>query len=152
MKDIKKQIEVDLKTSMLASDASRTTTLRGLKSAILYSEVDQGKKEAGLTDDELTALLQKESKKRQEAADLYAQGGSQERADKELFEKEIIDHYLPAQMSESEVEKIVDEVITSSGAQSVADMGKVIGLVRQKTAAQADGALIARLVKEKLGA
>jgi uncharacterized protein YqeY len=96
-------------------------------------------------------ILAKESKKRQESADLYKQGGSQDRADAELQEKAIIDAYLPAQLSEEEVAQLVREAIADTGATGQADMGKVIGAVRAKSGAQADGAVIARLVKEQLG-
>jgi uncharacterized protein YqeY len=95
-------------------------------------------------------LLAKEAKKRQESADLYVQGGNQEKAEAELEEKKVIEKYLPEQLSEEEVAKLVDEAIAQTGANSLAQMGQVIGMVKGKVGAAADGALIARLVKEKL--
>lgn len=147
---VKQQIEADLKTAMLAGDKTLVTTLRGLKSAILNVEITEGKREEGLSDDVLVGLLQKEAKKRQESADLYAQGGSPEREEAELTEKAVIEKYLPAQLSEVEIIKIIDEVIQASGAQSMQAMGQVIGAVKQKAGASADGSVIARIVKEKL--
>ncbi len=149
---LKQQIEQDLKTALLAGDASRVTTLRGLKSVILYAEVAKGLREQGLPDDEIVALLSKEAKKRQESADLYAKGGSEERQSAELAEKAIIEAYLPKQLSEAELQLLVDEAITHMGADSPQAMGKIIGAVKQRTAGAADGAAIARLVKERLQA
>src|SRR5262249_42906474 len=126
------------------------TTLRGLKSVILNEEVAKGLRDSGLPDDEVTALLAKEAKKRQESADLYVQGGNQEKASAEIEEKKVIEGYLPEQLSEEDVAKLVDEVIAQTGANSPAQMGQVIGVVKGKVGAAADGALIARLAKEKL--
>lgn len=147
---LKQRLQDDVKKAMLAKDAGRLECLRGLKSVILYAEVASGKREAGLSDDEIVTLFAKEAKKRQESADLYVQGGSQERADKELAEKAIIEEYLPEQLSEEEVSKIVEEAIASTGAVDVKAMGQVIGAVKAKVGNSADGALIAKLVKEKL--
>lgn len=149
---LEQKIEQDIKTALLAGDKQRAMTLRGLKSVLLNAKVATGKRESGLTEDEVMTLLGKEAKKRQESADLYVQGGSQERADAELTEKALIEAYLPAKLSEDEVTSIVNEVIVSSGASGPQDMGKVIGQVRAKVGATADGALIARLVKERLSA
>jgi uncharacterized protein YqeY len=144
------KLQQDLKAALLAGDKVKATTLRGLKSTLLYAKVAQGKRDEGLSDEEVIALLSKEAKKRQESADLYIQGGSQERADAELAEKALIESYLPAQLSEAEVREIVESVIAQTGASGMADMGRVIGMVRAKAGATADGALIARLVKERL--
>src|SRR5215207_1642258 len=148
---IKQQLDTDLKAALLGGDKPRVEVLRGLKSAILYAEVAAGNRETGgLDDTAVQGILAKESKKRQESADLYIQGGSQDKADKELSEKVIIDAYLPAQLSEDELSKIIDEAIASTGATSPAQMGQVIGAVKSKAGASADGSLIAKLVKERL--
>src|SRR6185369_11783185 len=97
---LKVRIDQDLKTALLAGDKTLATTLRGLKSAILYVEVAKGVRDEGLSDEEIVTLLAKEAKKRQESADLYVQGGSQERADAELAEKKAIEVYLPQQLSD----------------------------------------------------
>ncbi len=147
---LKEQIDQDLKTAMLAGDKTLTTTLRGLKSAVLNVEIAKGSREQGLSDEEVVALFQKEAKKRQESADLYKQGGNNERAEAELIEKTVIEKYLPAQMGEDEIVNAVDKVIAQTGAQGMQAMGQVIGQVKQQLGASADGSVIARIVKEKL--
>jgi uncharacterized protein YqeY len=147
---LKQQIEQDLKTALLAGDKERALTLRSLKSAILYVEVAKGAREDGLPEDEMIAILSKEAKKRQESADLYTQGGREDRAATELAEKTIIEGYLPKQLSDVELQAIVDEAVNQAGAGGMQAMGQVIGVVKQKAGAAADGARIARLVKERL--
>lgn len=148
--NIKEQIDADLKSAMLAGDKSTTETLRGLKSAILYEEVATNVREQGLDDEKIMAVLRKEVKRRDESAALYDQGGSQERADKERTEKAIIEKYLPAQMDQAQLETIVDEVVAAMPDASMQKMGQVIGAVKAKVGGQADGALIAALVKTRL--
>lgn len=150
---IRQQIDDDLKAAMLAGDSVKVDTLRGLKSVILYADVAAKKRDTGgIPDDEVLTLLAKEAKKRQESADLYVQGGSQERADKELTEKAIIEGYLPEQMSDEELAAVVDEVVKEQGAEGMQAMSKVIGAVKAKVGNTADGSKVAQLVKERLGA
>lgn len=146
---LEQRIEQDLKTALLGGDSVRVTTLRGLKAVLLNVKVATGKRDSGLTDDEVLPLLVKEAKKRQESADLYLQGHDQVRADAELTEKAIIEAYLPAPLSEAELSQIIDEVVTETGTDKSA-MGRIIGQVKARTQGAADGALIARLVKERL--
>jgi uncharacterized protein YqeY len=148
---LEERLEQDLKAALLAGDAQRVSVLRGLKSVLLNEKVATGKRETGLTDEEVLPIFSKEAKKRQESADLYKQGDDETRQHAELSEKKIIEEYLPAQLSEDEVAKLVDEAIQQTGASEQKDMGKVIGAVRAKAGAQADGGVIARLTKEKLG-
>ena len=147
---ISNQINDDLKQAMLSGDKVLATTLRGLKSVILYEEVAKGEREKGLSDDAIITLLTKEAKKRQESADLYVQGSNQEKADAELAEKKVIEKYLPEQMSEEELVKIVDEAINKVGATNMQQMGQVIGVVKTSAGPGADGSRIAELVKERL--
>ncbi len=147
---LKQQLEQDLKKALLGGDRERVTTLRGLKSVILYAEVEKGNREEGLDDESIVALFSKEAKKRQESADLYVKGGSQARADAELAEKAIIEEYLPKQLTDEELSAIVDEAISTLEASGPQAMGQVIGQVKQKTAGQADGGRIAQMVKERL--
>ncbi|HSX35595.1 MAG TPA: GatB/YqeY domain-containing protein [Patescibacteria group bacterium] len=147
---LKARIDQDLKQALLAGNKTLATTLRGLKSVILYAEVAEGKRDSGLPDDEIITLFAKEAKKRQESADLYVQGGSQDRADAELEEKKAIEAYLPQQLSDDELKKIVDEAVTAMGATTPAGMGQVIGKVKQQVGAAASGARIAAAVKERL--
>ena len=145
---LEQKIEADIKAALLGGDKERALTLRMLKSALLNVKVNTGKRDVGLSDDEVIMILAKESKKRQESADFYVQGGAQERADKELAEKVVIDSYLPKQLSELEVIALVDSTLSELGAGT--NMGQAIAAVRARAGANADGALIARLVKEKL--
>jgi uncharacterized protein len=147
---LKQRIDQDLKQAMLAGHKDLVTTLRGLKSSILNIEVAEGKRDTGLSDEEVIVVLQKEAKRRQESADMYAQGGKADKAEAEQAEKAVIERYLPAQLSESEIATIVDEVIAQTDASGMQAMGQVIGGVKQKVGASADGAVIARIVKEKL--
>jgi len=148
---IRQQIDDDLKAALLARDSVRVDTLRGLKSVILYADVAAKKRETGgIPDDEVLGLLTKEVKKRQESADLYVQGGSQERADKELLEKKIIESYLPEQMNDEDLARLIDEVIKEQGAADVQAMGKVIGAVKAKVGSLADGARIAQMTGRRL--
>jgi len=147
---LKQRLQDDVKAAMLAGDALRLETLRGLKSVILYAEVATGKREVGLDDAEIENLLAKEAKKRQESADLYAQGGAADRANKELSEKAIIEEYLPQQLGENEIAAVIDEIINQVKPAGMQQMGQVIGQVKSRLGNTADGALIAKLVKEKL--
>lgn len=143
-------ITAALKQALLARDSETATTLRGLKSVILNAEIATGKRETGLANDEVVVLLQKESKKRQESAAIYRDADDDARADKELSEKQIIDQYLPAQLDEAAVSALVEAAIRDLSATTMADMGKVIGAVKAKAGATADGSVIAKIVKEKL--
>jgi uncharacterized protein YqeY len=149
---LEQKIEQDLKTALLASDAQRVSVLRGLKSVLLNVKVAEGKRDSGLDDDAVLAIFAKEAKKRQESADLYKQGGDENRAAAELAEKAIIEEYLPEQLGEAEISAMVGEAIKATGAEGAKDMGKVIGQVKQKAGASADGGLIAKIAKEKLSA
>ncbi len=144
------QIDRDIKNAMLSGDKLKAETLRGLKSAILNETIAQGAKDSGLSDEQIQKVLGREAKKRQEAADLYARGGSAERAEAELAEKAIIDSYLPEQVDDSVIVAAVSEEIAKLDSPQLSDMGKVIGAVKAKLGASADGATIARIAKEKL--
>jgi hypothetical protein len=150
---IRQLLNDDVKAAMLAGDSLRLETLRSLKTAIQYADVAAKKQaDGGISDDEILSLFAREAKKRQDSADLYVQGNAPERAEKELAEKAIIETYLPAQLSEAELASIIDAVIAEQGAAGPQAMGKVIGAVKAKTGTAADGALVARLVKERLTA
>jgi len=149
--DLEQKIQDDLKTALLAGNKTDAETLRGLRAALLTVKIEQGKRDEGLDDQAVVAVLAKEAKKRQESADLYVQGGNQEKADAELAEKALIEKYLPAQLSEDEITKLVDEAIGTTDASGPQAMGHVIGTVRAKAGAAADGSVIARIVKERLG-
>lgn len=147
---LEQQIDQDLKSALLSGDKLKVETLRGLKSVVLYAKVAAGSRDLAMADEALQQLFAKEVKKRQESIDLYIRGGNQAMADKELAEKEIIEAYLPEQLSEDELKTFVETVVTELGASDMSAMGKVIAGVKDKAKGAADGAVIARLVKERL--
>lgn len=149
---IKSRIDSDIKQAMLDGKKELVTTLRGLKSAILYAEVAKGLREQGLPEEEEISVLAKEAKKRQESADMYRQGGDEERAKAEAIEKQIIETYLPAQLSPEDLNKLVEEVVRELEVSGMQAMGQVIAKVKERSQGRADGATIARVVKEKLAA
>ena len=141
----------DLKTALLAGDAEKVSVLRSIKSAITYAEVAKGVKGFGLSEPEILEVIARESKKRQESADLFTKGGATDRADKELREKVIINQYLPAALSDDEVNKLVDQAIEELGELTPQTMGRVIGRVKELSKGAADGGVIAGKVKERIG-
>lgn len=147
---IKETIDNDIKTAMLAGQKTLVTTLRGLKSAILYAEVASASRDKGLSDEEVIVLFTKEAKKRQESADLYSQGGNKEKADAEIVEKTVIEGYLPKQISDDELRTIVLDVVGGAGGASKETMGQLIAQVKNRVGATADGSRVASLVKEQI--
>lgn len=144
------QLEQDLKAAMLAGDTQRVTVLRSLKSAITYARVAGKTKVDILAEAEILQIFAREAKKRQESADGFVAGGSPERAVNELAEKAIIEAYLPPALSEAEVIKLVDEAVAKLSEKSPKAMGQVIAEVKSASGGRADGALIAKLTKERL--
>ena len=147
---LKERIDQDLKKALLEGNKELVSTLRLLKSAIIYAELDKKGKGASLTDQDIIDLLSKEAKKRQESADLYKGANESEREATELAEKKIIDSYLPAQLSEEEINAIIQKIIAEIGGADKQKMGQIIGSVKQQTQWSADGATIARLVNKAL--
>ncbi len=147
---MQEQIERDIKSALLAGDKVKVETLKTLKSSLQYEAVAKSVKPGQLTDEQVRTVLSREAKKRQEAADLYKTAGETEREQKELAERAVIDSYLPEQLSEDKVKEIVELEVKKIDNPGMAQMGQIIGAVRIQTKTQADGALIARLVKEAL--
>ena len=151
MNGLEDRIMSDLKAAMLAKDTERTSVLRSIKSAVTYAKVAPGASEAGeLSEDTVLAILAKEAKKRQESADSYAKAGQPERAEAELSEKALIEEYLPAQLGEDELRALIEAEVAKLDEVSPKSMGQVIGAVKAQAGPSADGALIARLAKERL--
>lgn len=150
MSSLKDKLQSDLKAAMLSGDKQRTSALNMLKGAILNQEIADGTRGTGLTDEQVIAVLTKESKKRADAAAMYEQAGRSEQAASERFEQEVISEYLPKQATDEEVQAVVDEVISGMEAVSMQQMGQVIGAVKAKLGQTADGSRIASLVKAKL--
>ena len=144
------RIAADFKAAMLARDSFTTELLSGLKAAILNEEVAKGARETGLSEEAIEQLIAREAKKRDEAAVLFDQGGNQESADKERKEAEVLKAYLPEQMGEEELTALIDSVVDELKPEGMKDMGRVIGAVKAKAGNSADGALVAKLVKDRL--
>lgn len=147
---LKEQINNDLKAALLGGDRFVGEVLRGLKAVILNEEVAQSKRESGLEDAAIEQLIAKEVKKRAESAATYDQAERPELSEIERKEAEVLRGYLPTQLSEAELLKVVDEVVATLGATDAKAMGQVIGAVKAKVGTSADGALIAKLVKQAL--
>lgn len=133
--------------ALKAHDEIRLSTLRLLSSAFNYEFIAKQHK---LSEDEELVVVRREAKKRKEAIEAYKKAGYKDRADKEAKELAILQEYLPPEISDDEIAKLIDEVMKETGASTMADMGKVIGLVKEKTKGAADGAKVAELVKSKL--
>lgn len=144
------QIQDDTKAALLGGDRFVGDTLRNLKAAILNEEVAQGKRDEGITDEEIEKIIAREVKKRNESILLYEQNGRPELAEVERKEAEVLSRYLPEQLSEDEVREIITAKIAEMGVSEPQAMGQVIGAVKQQVGNTADGAMIARVVKETL--
>jgi uncharacterized protein YqeY len=147
---LKDQINSDLKAALLGGDRFKGEVLRGLKAAILDEEVKQNKREEGLDDSVVEQIIAREVKKRAESAAIYDGADRKELADNERAESAIIVTYLPEQLSEEEISKVVTKVIADLGLSGPAAMGQVIGAVKKELGNAADGATVARLVKNAL--
>jgi uncharacterized protein YqeY len=147
---LKDTIQNDTKAALLSGDRFVGDTLRNLKAAILNEEVAQGKRDEGLSDEEIEKIIAREVKKRNESITLYEANGRPELADVERKEAEVLARYLPEQLSEAELREIVAAKIAELGASGPQAMGQVIGSVKQQVGNTADGATLARIVKETL--
>ncbi|MES2139058.1 MAG: GatB/YqeY domain-containing protein [Bacteroidota bacterium] len=143
---LEEKINSDIKTAMLAKDAARLEALRAVKSAILLLKTSP----EGYTDDTEIKALQKMVKQRKETAEIYVTQSRKDLADVELFQAGVIEAYLPKQMSEEEIKAEIAKIISSVGASSPADMGKVMGVASKQLAGKADGKIISIVVKELL--
>lgn len=147
---LKSQIDNDLKAALLSGDRFVSEVLRGLKAVILDEEVKQGKRDEGLDDETIEKLIAREVKKRQDSATQYEAAGRPELVEAEKAESKVIEAYLPEQLSEDDIKKTIQETISAMGVSGPAAMGQVIGAVKGKLGNAADGATVARLVKEAL--
>jgi hypothetical protein len=135
--------------AMKAHDEIRLSTLRMLSSALNYEKIA---KQHELSDDEEIVVVRKEAKKRKDAIEAYTKANAPDRAQKEASELEILVEYLPAEMPDGDLEKLVVEAIAQTGATQMSDMGKVIGIVMGKAGGKADGSRVSMMVKAKLTA
>lgn len=146
---LKQQIDNDIKRAMLAKNKEELEALRSIKSLILLAETDKGAS-AEISAETENKLLQKAVKQRKESADIFAQQGRQELADKENFQLEVISRYLPKQLSEEEIATTLKGIIEQVGAKGPQDMGKVMGVATKTLSGKAEGKVISDLVKKLL--
>ncbi|WP_308423273.1 GatB/YqeY domain-containing protein [Nocardioides phosphati] len=149
---LKDQLRTDLTTAMKARDKETSGTLRMIMTAIGAAEV-AGKDRVELSDEQVLAVLTTEAKKRREAAAAFDEGGRADMADKERSELAVIVTYLPEQLTEDEIAKIVADAVEKTGAagEGMRAMGKVMGLVQPQVKGRADGSIVAAEVKKQLG-
>ncbi|MBC9956441.1 GatB/YqeY domain-containing protein [Yimella sp. cx-51] len=146
---LKETLQSDLKDAMKARDQVASGTLRMTLAAIKTAEV-AGDTAKELTDDEALKVVTKEAKKRREAAEAYDGAGRQELADQERAELVVLEKYLPAQLSDADLDQMVAEAVVESGATNMGGMGKVMQLLQPKIAGRADGGKVAAAVKRAL--
>jgi uncharacterized protein YqeY len=144
------QIDQDIKQAMLAKQADRLRGLRAIKSALLLARTEKGAAEE-ITPEAETKVLQKLVKQRKESAEIYKTQNRDDLYQVEMEELEVIEAYLPKQMSTDEVTAYLKDLITRVGATSVKDMGKVMGAANKELAGKADGRTISEVVKQLLG-
>ena len=144
---LKDQITEDMKTAMRAKDAPRLSAIRLLLAAVKQREVDE---RIELTDTDVLAIIEKMIKQRRDSIEQFEKGARQDLADKEQFEITVLQGYMPAAMSAAEVDAAVTDAISSSGAKLMADMGKVMTLLKPRLAGRADMGKVSALVKTKL--
>lgn len=142
------RMEADLKQAMRDRNELTKMTLRAVKTAL--TEVAKPQTIHDLPEAEVIAIMRKEAKRRRDSADEYVKAGSQERADAELAERDIIERYLPAQMDEAAIELLARAAIAEAGATSVKEMGKVMALLMPRTGGMADGKAVNAVVKRLL--
>jgi len=143
---IEEKLNADIKTAMLARDAKKLDALRAMKSVVLLLKTSP----EGLTEESATKALQKEVKKRRETADIYTKQNRADLAEVEIAQADVIEAYLPKQMSAEELKAEVEKIIAQVGATSPADMGKVMGVATKALAGKADGKAVSDLVKQLL--
>jgi uncharacterized protein YqeY len=141
------QLEGEVKDAMLARDAPRRDALRLILNSLRAAEKDL---QRPLSDDEELQVLQRERKRRVEAAEAFRSGGREEQAQQEEAELAVLEEFMPEPLSEEELERIVDDAIAENGATSLRDMGRVMADVMPQIAGRADGSAVGQLVREKL--
>lgn len=146
---LKQQIDGDIKKAMLSKNKEELEALRSIKSLILLAETEKGGVDE-ISGEAEKKLLMKAAKQRKESAEIFEKQARKDLADRELLQLEVINRYLPKQLSEEEIKTALESVIKEVGASGPQDMGKVMGVATKKLAGQADGKLISELVKKLL--
>ena len=148
MSGIKTQISNDVKDAMRSKDKDRLAALRLILAAFKQKEVDE---RIELSDEQSISVLNKMAKQHRDSIEQFGQANRDDLIKKEQLELDIIESYLPEKLSEEEVNLLIDEAISETGANSVKDMGKVIGFLKEKLQGQADMGEVSRLIRGKLG-
>lgn len=147
--NLSQKITESMKAAMKSKDSRTLGALRAIRSELLLAQTQSGSK-AEISEAEEIKILQKLVKQRKDSAVIYSEQGRADLAEPELEEAKIIEQFLPKQMDKKELEKIITQIIDETGASSMVDMGKVMGLVNARVAGRADGKTIAEIVKNKL--
>ena len=146
---VEKKLMDDYKIAMKSGDKVRLETIRGMRSQLKNFQIEKMRE---LTEDEVLQVLNSAAKKRRDAIELYQQHGKADRADEELQELAIIETYLPKQLDESAIAELVEKAIAETNADSIKDMGKIMGVIMPQVKGVADGKLVQQIVKDKLSA
>tara|TARA_R110002051_G_scaffold277799_2_gene339164 strand:+ start:5378 stop:5833 length:456 start_codon:yes stop_codon:yes gene_type:complete len=146
---LQQRVMEEMKTAMKAKDTVALESLRAIKSALLMAQTETGSG-ARITEEDEVKLVQKLVKQRKDSAAIYTEQGRADLAEPELAQAAVIEKFLPEQLTEEEIEKVVVQTIDAVGASGMKDMGKVMGIVSQELAGQADGKTISNIVKRKL--
>ncbi len=149
---LENKINLDIKTAMLAKNSAVLEALRAIKAALLIEKTRSGSTSDGLSEDDEIRLLQRLVKQRKESADIYKAKNRADLAIIEEFQAGVIEQYLPEQLDSEKVKEIIAEIIIQTGAQSIKDMGRVMGVASKQLAGKADNKIIAEFVKELLTA
>jgi hypothetical protein len=144
---LQQKVMEQMKTAMKAKDTVALESLRAIKSALLLAQTSG---EGDLSEDDEIKLVQKLVKQRRDSAAIFAEQGRNDLAEPELAQVKVIEQFLPEQLTEDEIEKVVVQTIEATGASGMKDMGKVMGIVSKELAGQADGKTISSIVKRKL--
>jgi uncharacterized protein len=147
--ELEKLINDDIKATMLARDSKKLDALRAIKAALLLEKTKEGTT-GEIPDSIELKLLQKLVKQRKESAEIFNNAGRSDLAENDLFEASIIEKYLPQQLPEDEVRKIIVRIIAETGASSMKDMGKIMGIANTELSGKADSKLISTIVKDLL--
>lgn len=147
MTTIRQQLDEDIKTSMRAKDKPRTGTLRLISAALKQKEIDE---RIELTDEHCIVILDKLAKQHRDSIEQFSQAKRTDLVDQEQFELEIINQYLPKPLSEAELKELISETIIQTKAESIRDMGKVMGVLKPKLQGKADMAEVSNIVKSSL--
>jgi uncharacterized protein YqeY len=148
--ELENRINADIKAAMMAKESQKLEALRGVKAALLLAKTSKEAVDGEISDEAGLKILQKLVKQRQESADIYKTNGRNDLAEQELSQAAVIEAYLPKQLSEEDIRQGLMKIIRETGAASIKDMGRVMGLASKEFAGKADNKVVADLVKKLL--